>query len=47
MYSRTLSALTRQHCKTKLHSTEADSVPTSQCRPNAMSVRERPLWNGI
>jgi hypothetical protein len=24
-----ISALTRLHCKTKLHSTEADSVPTS------------------
>jgi hypothetical protein len=27
---RAISALTRLHCRTKLHSTEADNVPTSQ-----------------
>src|SRR2546429_5378841 len=37
-----ISALTGLHCKTKLHSTEADSVPTSQCKRNVVSVRERP-----
>jgi hypothetical protein len=26
-----VSALAGLHCRTKLHSTEADSVPTSQC----------------
>jgi hypothetical protein len=36
-----LSALAGLHCKTKLHSTEADSVPTSQCKCNVVSVRER------
>jgi hypothetical protein len=29
-----ISALTGLHCKTKLHSTEADSVPTLQCKRN-------------
>jgi len=39
-----VSALTGLHCKTKLRSTaEADSVPTSQCKRDVMSVRERPL----
>jgi hypothetical protein len=36
-----ISALTGLHYKTKLHSTEADSVPTSQCKRNVVSVRER------
>jgi hypothetical protein len=31
---RAISALTVLHCKTKLHSTEADSVPTLQCKRN-------------
>jgi hypothetical protein len=33
-----ISILTGLHCKTKLYSTEADSVPTSQCKSNAVSV---------
>jgi hypothetical protein len=36
-----MSALTWLHCKTKLHSTEADSVPTLQCKRNIVSVRGR------
>ena len=35
-----ISALTGLHCKTKLHSIEADGVPTSQCKRNVVSVRE-------
>jgi hypothetical protein len=37
-----ISALTGLHCKTKLHSTEADSVPILHCKRNVVSVRERP-----
>jgi hypothetical protein len=33
-----VSILTGLHCKTKLHSTEADSIPTSQCKRNVVSV---------
>jgi hypothetical protein len=33
-----ISALTGLHCKTKLHSIEADSVPTPQCKRNVVSV---------
>jgi hypothetical protein len=35
------SALTGLHCKTKLHSTEADSVPISPWKRNVVNVRER------
>jgi hypothetical protein len=45
---RLISALTGLHCKTKLHSTtEADSVPTSQCKRDIVSVRERSSGKGI
>jgi hypothetical protein len=44
---RAVSVLTGLHCKTKFHSTEADSVPTSQCKRDAVSVRERSSGNGI
>ena len=40
---RAISALTGLHCKTKPHSTEVDSVPTSQCKRDVVSVRERLL----
>jgi hypothetical protein len=36
-----ISVLTGLHCKTKLHSTGADSVLTSQRKRNVVSVRER------
>jgi hypothetical protein len=35
-----VSTLTGLHYKTKLHSTEVDSVPTSQCKRNVVSVWE-------
>jgi hypothetical protein len=35
-----ISALTGLHYKTKLHSGEIDSVPTSQYKRNVVSVRE-------
>ena len=35
---RAISTLTGLHCKTKLHPTEADSVPTSQCKRDVISV---------
>ena len=38
---RAISSLTGLHRKTKLHSTEADSVLTSQRKRNVVSVRER------
>jgi hypothetical protein len=38
MADEAVSALTGLHCKTKLHSTEADSVPTSQCKRNVVGV---------
>jgi hypothetical protein len=36
-----ISVLAGLHCKTKLHSTEADSVLASQRNRNVASVRER------
>jgi hypothetical protein len=36
-----ISALTGLHCKTKLHSAKADSVPTLQCKRGIAGVRER------
>jgi hypothetical protein len=38
---RAISALTGLHCKTKPHSTEVDSVPTSQCKRDVVGVQER------
>jgi hypothetical protein len=38
-----ISVLTGLHCKTKLHSIEADSVPTSQCKRNVVSVAREAL----
>jgi len=43
-----ISALTGLHWETKLHFTaEADSVPTSQCKRDVVSVRERLSGKGI
>ena len=42
-----ISALTGLYRKAKLRSTEADSVPTSQCKPNVVNVPERSSENGM
>jgi hypothetical protein len=41
MEEEAISVLTGLHYETKLHSTEADSVPILQCKRDVVGVRKR------